>query len=152
MGIDLGGLFVLLVSALLASALLTAAMFGAMFALHKYGQGKVPEMGYEHFDFDNMTKPTVSEFVVRLAVILFPATIVLPLLTNILFPPLGPQGFRKHYALLTILLFMLETGAIGLGLWKILKIDRVRIAIFTGAGAAAYFILYWLFLYKYLYE
>jgi len=152
MGIDLGGLFVLLMSALVASAFLTAAMFGAMFALHKYGAGKVPEAGYDNFDFDNITKPTLSEFLVRLATIIFPATILLPLLTNILFPPLGAQGFRRHYAILTLMLFILETAAIGAGLWKILKIDRLRIAIFTGAGAFAYMILYWVLLYKYLYD
>ena len=109
-------LAVVLFAAILASALLTAAIFGVMFAVHKFAADKFREHSYENFDFNNITKPALSEFILRLAAVIFPATVVLVLLVNILFPPLSPQGFRQHYLLVSVILWFLETAAIAVGL------------------------------------
>jgi hypothetical protein len=147
----LAGLFVLLLVAIVASALLTAALFGVMYATHKFAADKFPDSSYENFDFNSITKPTLSEFLLRLAGAVFPATIVLVLLANIFFPPLSPHGFRRHYLLVSVLLWFLETAAIAVGLWKLLKLDPPRIGVFTAAASLLFLFLYWLFLYNNLY-
>lgn len=151
MHLDIFGLLVLLFAAVVTSAFLTAALFGVMFAVHKLAAGKFPENNYENFDFDNITKPTLSEFLLRIAAAVFPATILLVLLANILFPPLSPHGFRRHYALVSLFLWILETAAIAVGLWKLLKLDPPRLAVFTAAASLLFLLLYWIFLYNDLY-
>ncbi len=151
MPVYLFGLAVVLFAAILASALLTAAIFGTMFAIHKFAADKFRERTYENFDFNNITKPTLSEFILRLAAAVFPATILLVLLVNILFPPLSPHGFRQHYLLVSIILWIFETAAIAVGLRKLLKLDPRRTAVFTAAASLVFLFLYWLFLYNDLY-
>ena len=151
MPVYLFGLAVVLFAAILTSAFLTAALFGVMFAIHKFAADKFPHHSYENFDFNNITKPTLSEFLLRIAAAVFPATIVLVLLINIVFPPLSPHGFRQHYFLVSVILWILETAAIGVALWKLLKLDPRRTAVFTAAASLVFLILYWLFLYNDLY-
>ena len=151
MPVYLFGLAVVLFAAILASAFLTAAIFGAMFAIHKFAAGKFRHHSYENFDFNNITKPTLSEFLLRVAAAVFPATVLLILLVSILFPPLSPQGFRQHYLMVSVILWILETAAIAVGLQKLLKLDRQRTAVLTAAASLVFLFLYWLFLYNDLY-
>jgi len=149
---DIYGTLVLLLTTVVVSALLTAALFGVMFGIHKYAADKIPDTNYGNFDFNNITRATLSEFLARLSAIIFPPTILLHILIYILFPFPGTHPFRQHAGLLTFILFVLETGAIATGLALILKLDRNRLIILTSVIAVLYLLVFWLILYDKLYS
>jgi len=138
---DVYGLIVLFFSLVIASALLTAAIFGAMFALHKYAAHQIPKRLYGTFDFDHIQKTQLSEFLVRIA-----ATMILHLLE---FLTVGIY-IRAYPALITVALVVLQAASMAIGFVLILKMDRKRAIVLTSIATAVYLLLYWIFIFGYL--
>lgn len=143
---DFYGLIVLLVALIVVSACLTAGLFGAMYALHTYGGDKIPDHKYRDFDFKHIRKEQLSDFIIRLACITFPPTLLLHVLE---FLAVGVY-IRAYPGTVTLALAILECAAIACGLFYILKLDRIRVAIFASITTLLYICLYGIFIFQYL--
>ena len=137
-------LVVLVLSLIVAAVVQVAAAYGVMFGMHQGMGDKLEEKTYGGFDFDNFQKPAFAELMTKLSVIFLVPTFVLHVLFYFCF---SPWGFRQYTVLLSLLLLVLEAGAIGAGFAFVLKLDKVRAGILTGASVLVYLLLYWSFLY-----
>jgi hypothetical protein len=142
MNLDIFGMLVLIVSLVLTVALQAGVMLGIMWILHKVAGEKMPDSNYGEFDFDNLQKRTLIELLVKLIVLLAPATFILHLFVFLF----CSFSVRLHPSVWGFTLLLLEGGAIAAGLFYVLKLDRFRIIVLAGGSALFYIIYYALFL------
>ena len=147
MNIDLYGMLLLIAALILTVAVQVAAMLGIMWILHKVAADKMPDSNYLEFDFDNFQKPALIELLLKLAIVIAPATLILHLFV-FLFCYLS---VHRYPGLWGFSLTILESAAIAAGLFYVLKLDRFRIIVLSAGSALFYLIYYALFLRKLLY-
>ena len=136
------GTIVLVLALIVAASFQVAAIYGTMWCLHKYAGDKIHEHTYGQFDFNNFQKPQLSELLVRLAAIYFTPTILFHLLEYWI---VGPY-IKLYWAIVLLVLMVLETATVAVGLHFIIKLDRKRLIILTAASAVIYLLIYWLFI------
>lgn len=136
---DLLGLPILILILVVVGAAQIAVTMGVMFAMHKYMRDRLPDTLYGQFDFDNFQKPAFQDLLIRLAVVLAGATLVIHLLDYVL---VGGE-IRRYRFTVRFFLFLFETGAITSGLYYLFKLDWLRLAILAGANAIFYLFILW---------
>ncbi|HEY4329562.1 MAG TPA: hypothetical protein VGN88_07490 [Phycisphaerae bacterium] len=136
---DLFGLIVLVIVLIVVAAMQTGALLGIMFGLHKLYPDKLTETRYLEFDFDNFQKPAFQELVFKLAILFLSVTFALHMLDYLI---IGAY-IRKYRMIVCFTLFVLESSAIGTGLFMILKLDRFRLLVLTAGSAIFYMICLW---------
>jgi len=142
MNTDILGLLVLLISLLVIIALQVGALMGIMWIMHRLIAEKLVDTTYAQFDFDNYRKPALVELLLKLGVIVAPATLLLHLFI-FLFCWFSIRKFPSAWG---FSLMILEAGAIAAGLHFVLKLDRFRLIMLAGGSALFYIIVYGLFL------
>ncbi len=136
---DVIGLFVLLVTLVCIGALQVAAALGIMFGMHKLTPDKLTDTRYGDFDFDNFQNPALINLLVRLAVIFLGTTLILHTADFLIIGTL----IRKYRLIVCFVLFLLETGAIALGLHLVFKLDLYRWMVLTWGSALFYLFCLW---------
>jgi hypothetical protein len=140
---DIYGLLVLLFALLLVACLQVGVMFAAMFLIHKYAASYVPATNYGLFNFNQIEKSHLIELLRGICLTIFPPTLGLHILEFVI---VGIY-FRACPALISFILFALETAAIAFGLRRFLKLDPRRTAILTAISSLIYLFLYGLVIY-----
>jgi hypothetical protein len=138
---DILGLIVVFFALIVIGVAQTGLTLGLMYGMHRIRDNlpQMTETQYGEFDFDNFQKPAFQEMLVRLAILFIGTTLIVHMLEYFF---VGKK-IVYHRGLWILLMFVVESGAIGAGLWYLFKLDRFRLAVLTGGSAFFYFFFLW---------
>jgi hypothetical protein len=136
---DLLGSIVLFIVLLVVGAIQTGVALGIMYGMHKLVPEKLTETKYGDFDFDSFQQPAFINLLVRLAIVFVGVTFVLHMADYFIVGYL----INKYRLIVSLVLFVLETGAIAGGLHLVFRLDRFRWMVLTVGSAIFYLFCFW---------
>jgi hypothetical protein len=136
---DLLGCVVLIITLLVLGVMQVGAALGIMYGMHTLTPEKLTETKYDDFDFDNFQQPAFLNLLVRLAIVFVGVTFVLHMADYFIVGSL----IRRYRLLVSLVLFVLETGALAGGLHLMFKLDRFRWTVLTAGSALFYLFCLW---------
>jgi hypothetical protein len=136
---DLLGCIVLFITLLVLGAMQGAAALGIMYGMHTLTPEKLKETKYGDFDFDNFQQPAFLNLLVKLAIVFVGVTFVLHMADFFIVGYL----INRYRLIVSLVLFVLETGAIAGGLHLMFKLDRFRWTVLTCGSAFFYLFCLW---------
>jgi hypothetical protein len=139
MGFDLLGTVILFFALILVAALQVGAALGVMYGMHKLYPDKLTETTYGSFDFDNFQRPAFQELLVKLAMVYLPPTMLFHMLDYFL---VGTY-INRYLILVSLVLFILESAAIGVVMFILFQLDRFRLTVLTVSSAIFYLFCLW---------
>jgi hypothetical protein len=126
------------------------AFLGAvvMLLMHRLLADRLPAQRYHEFDFDqvsadgfqHMDKRVLLDFATRMAIAFVGTTWVLHMAVYLLVPR---SVMIRHGGVVLFMLFVMETVAIAVALFKLFELDAPRLAILTASTALFYLVFLW---------
>ena len=138
--IDIFGMIVLFFALIVIGMTQASIALGTMYGMHKLIPDKLTETTYGTFDFDHFQKPAFEELLLRLTIIFLGTTFVLHFLDYFL---VGRYINGRWRLLFVAMLFLSEIGAIAGGLYRMFKLDWMRLGVLTGTSAFFYLLFLW---------
>ena len=138
--VDIFGMIVLFFALIVIGLAQTSIALGAMYGMHKLIPDKLTETTYGNFSFENFQKPAFIDLLVQLTIVFLGTTFILHFLDYFL---VGSHINGKWRLVIIFTLFLIEVGALAGGLYRMFKLDLMRLLMLTGTSAFFHLFFLW---------